>query len=297
MNSATPDTKRGLLNAAQPPHARERWQGGGCKEILINGRLAVMKGTEEGIGLPKAKVAALYEAAKIHNDMDCAHQIVELMWRNAVYEELRNRVFLSGKYPIIVSPHPSFDDEDVIDHDAPRRAGPRNALPFAYAARLRIMLGGLEDPQLVQGARVGRTKLPRFPKFLFQPHFVGDVATDRPYILVDDTVGLGGTLAALYGHIARNGGTVIGVAALAHSTGKNVPLALTEGTHAALYEKYGPAVCALWKEKVGHESFCLTEGEGRFLIEWAPGTDLHGNPESQLHALRDRLDQARNTFK
>ncbi len=210
MNGVEEPTKRELLIAARPPHAREPWAGDGCKEILINGRLAVMKGTEEGIRLPKSKVADIYAAAKLANNMDAAHQIVEMMWRNAVYEELFKRVILSGRRPIIASPHPSFDDEDLVDHDAARRAAPRNALPFAYAARLRIMLNGIEDTEIVQGARVGRTKLPRFPKFLFQPHFIGDVTGERPYIIVDDTVGLGGTLAAL--SVVRTFGADRGVA-------------------------------------------------------------------------------------
>lgn len=257
-----------------------------------------MKGTEEGTRLAKAKVAALYELAKTQNDMDAAFQIIDVMWRKASFDELVRRVVFAGRRPIIVSPHPAFDDDDAIDSDAPFRASPRNALPFALAAKLKIALNGIENSEIRQGARVGRTKLPRFPKFLFQPHFVGEVCIDRPYILVDDNLGLGGTLAALYSHIAKAGGTVIGVASLAHSTGRDVPLALTERTHSALYEKYGHEVSTLWKEKVGHEPTCLTEGEGGFLVEWESGVEgaEHCSGE-RLHALRARLDRARATFK
>jgi len=134
-----------------------------------------MKGTEEGARIAKTKAAALYEAAKTQNDMDAAFQIVDVMWRSAVFEELLKCVLLSGMRPIIVSPHPAFDDEDVIDCDAPFRASARNAIPFALAAKLRISLNGIENTDIKQGARVGRTKLPRFPRFLFQPHFVGEV--------------------------------------------------------------------------------------------------------------------------
>lgn len=257
-----------------------------------------MKGTEEGLRLAKSKVAALYERAKTQNDMDAAFQIIDVVWKKAAYEELVKRVILTGRRPIIVSPHPAFDDDDAIDADAPFRASPRNAIPFALAAKLRIALNGIENTEIKQGARVGRTKLPRFPKFLFQPHFVGEVTIDRPYILVDDNLGLGGTLAALYSHIVNHGGTVIGITALAHSTGRDVLLALTERTHSALYELYGHEVCSLWKEKVGHEPTCLTEGEGGFLVEWGSGAERadHSSGE-RLHALRTRLDHARATFK
>lgn len=296
MTGELPQTKRDLLVAARPPHVREPWPADGCGHVLVHGRLSVMKGTEEGSKLTKEKMAVRYEAAKIHNDMDAANEIVEAMWRAAVYEELLQRVISSGKRPIIISPHPAFDDDDAIDADAPNRFSPRNALPFAFAARLRAMLDGLDDDKIVQGARVGRTKLLRFPKFVFQPHFVGDVSVERPYIVVDDNVGLGGTLAALYGHIARNGGTVLGMASLAHSTGKNVPFALTGLTRSALYSEYGADVCALWKEEIGHEVSCLTEGEAGFLIDWQSGAAGLSAGE-KLHRLRARLAQARATFK
>lgn len=292
------ETKKQRLTAACPPHSRAEWEGDGCRVVFVHGRLSVMKGTEEGSRLSKSKVAALYERAKTENDMDAAYQIIDVIWRKSAFEELVKRVILTGRRPIIVSPHPAFDDDDAIDADAPFRASPLNAIPFALAAKLRIALNGIENSEIRQGARVGRTKLPRFPKFLFQPHFVGEVDPDRPYILVDDNLGLGGTLAALYSHIAKAGGTVIGVSALAHSTGRDVLLALTEGTHSALYEKYGREVSTLWKEKVGHEPTCLTEGEGGFLVEWESGAE---GPDfcagERLHALRARLDRAGATFK
>lgn len=298
MNCEATPTRRELLTAASPPHSRVGWAGEGCAQILVNDRLSILRGTEQGLRLKKAKMAALYERAKTENDMDAAHQIVEVMWHKPVYEDLLAKVLLSGVRPIIVSPHPAFDDDDVIDHDVPFRASPRNAIPFAYAAKLRIMLNGIENTEIKQGARVGRTKLNRFPKFLFQPHFVGEVDPERPYILVDDNVGLGGTMAALYSHIARHGGTVLGVATLAHSTGRNVPFALTEATLLGLYSKYGHEVCALWKEKVGHEAVCLTEGEAGFLLDWQSGAEGDGcSAEQKLHALRTRLDRARATFK
>lgn len=297
MSNGVPSRKQTLL-AASPPHSRAEWAGDGCHTVWVHDKLSVMKGTEEGPRITKAKAAALYQAAKTQNDMDAAYQIVDFMWRDAVFENLLSKVVLGGKRPIIVSPHPSFDDEDVIDCDAPFRVSARNAIPFALAAKLRISLNGLENVEIKQGARVGRTKLPRFPKFLFQPHFVGEVATDRPYILVDDNVGLGGTLASLYSHIANHGGTVIGVATLAHSTGRDVPLALTVQTRDALYETYGHEVTALWKEKVGHEPTCLTEGEGGFLVDWQSSPEDRKRPAGErLHALRTRLDRARATFK
>ena len=291
-------TRKELLVAAAPPHSRHPWVGDGCRAVLVHDKLSVMRGTEEGSRLAKSKVAALYQRAKTQNDMDAAHQLIDVLWRKSVMDELVKRVILTGRRPIIVSPHPAFDDDEAIDADAPFRPAPKNAIPFALAAKLRIELNGLPNSEIRQGARVGRTKLPRFPKFLFQPHFVGEVCTDRPYILADDNLGLGGTLAALYSHIAKHGGTVIGITALTHQSGRPVPLALTDCTQTKLYEKYGPEITNLWVEKIGHGPDCLTDGEGGFLVEWDSGSEGAGcSTVERLHALRARLDRARATFK
>lgn len=290
--------KKDLLKAAAPPHSRTDWRGPGCQAVLVHEKLSVMWGTEEGLRMPKAKVAALYKAAKTEFDMDAAFQVIDVCWRKACLEKLIAAVLLYGRKPIIVSPHPAFDDDEACDADAPFRPRPKNALPFALAAKLRASLDGIANDEIRQGARVGRTKLPNFPKFLFQPHFVGSVATDRPYILVDDNLGLGGTLASLHSHIANNGGTVIGITALSHTTGRDVPFALTESTLSSLHEKYGPGLGTLWKEKIGYEPNCLTEGEGRFLVTWDSGAEGPGfQPDERLLALRARLDRARATFR
>lgn len=282
--------------AASPPHSREAWGGDGCHEVLVHAHYAVLKGSQEGLRHPKSKMSAWYRAAKTQNDMDAAHELVEALWNQHAYDMIVERVIRSGARPIIISPHPSFDDDDCVDQDAGERHGPRNAIPFAFASRLKTMLNGFEDaPQILQGARVGRTKLPRFPRFLYQPHFVGDVLTDRPYIIADDTVSLGGTIAALYSHIVRHGGTVLAVSALSHISGKNVPLALTDGTTSGLKERFGAELDATWKETVGHGLDCLTEGEGRFILEWEAGD--RGDPDHMLQRLRARIDRARATFQ
>lgn len=276
-------------------HPRSPWPPRGCEVVLVHGRLDVLQGTSQGLGADKKKVAAAYARAKAMNDMEAAFDLVDMLYSDPIEDQLVDRIMAGGKVPIFLSPHPSFDDEHTIDFDAPIRTGPRNALPFAYAARLQVSLGGEVDTDIVQAARVGRSKLNRFQRFLWQPNFVGDVRTDRPYIIVDDAFAIGGTLAALAGHIMAGGGTLIAATALAHPSGQSVPFALTDRTLRLLQSEYGAGFDSFWKEAIGHEATCLTEVEGAFLVQWAQDQLAgHRAGNQKLLALRDRLLKARD---
>lgn len=282
----------------QPPHPREAWNPPACSTALIHTKLSILHGTEDGGFAKPTDVSRLYEAAKTEADYDSATQLIDLIWRTPVETELVKLVTEGGIRPIIAFPHPGFDDDDAIDHDAGKRQTSRNALPFAYAARLQILLNGFENKSIVQASRVGRTKLTRFPRFLFQPSFTGNVITDRPYILVDDTLTLGGTLATMRSYIVRNGGTVIAVSALAHSRGRNIAFAQTQITNSSLLGLYGPGLVDFWEGEIGHDPTRLTEAEALFLCEWASGEGGGSrDPDSILLKLRTRLNRARTTCR
>ncbi|MFT8484073.1 MAG: phosphoribosyltransferase [Gluconobacter cerinus] len=283
-----------FLENFRPPHPREAWNPPVCATALIHTKLGVLTGKEDGGSSKQSAVSKLYEAAKLNADFDAATKLIDIVWRNVVLDELVSLVLSGGVRPIIAFPHPGFDDDDAIDHDAGSRVSSKNAIPFAYAARLRIALNGLENTSIKQASRVGRTKLHRFPRFLYQPSFVGAVDTDRPYILVDDTLTLGGTLAVMRSHIVRNGGTVIAVSALAHSLGQNIAFAQRQVTHNSLLELYGSELVDFWRGEIGHEPIRLTDAEARFLCEWAAAVpERTRGSAALLLALRTRLDRAR----
>lgn len=275
-------------------HERCGWPEKGCECVLVHGKLEVLKGEREGLGQKKEKIQALYTAAKTQNDMEAAFELVDLIYNDEVEDKLIDSFFDGGVAPIFVLPHPAFVIERNLTPEVDPSAGPTNALPFAYAARLREMIGGEVDSDIVQAARVGRTTLNRFQRFLWQPQFVGDVRLDRPYVLVDDAVTIGGTVAALCSHIVRAGGTVAAVTALAHKSGQHQPLALTYRTRQMLDTVYTAGIEHLWKEAIGHEIDCLTEPEGAFLLDWANERHGSGDGHSRLLALRARLLKARD---
>lgn len=272
------------------PHLRAPWGDPGSVNALVHAKLEDVKGTKD------LNDIFLYTAAKTENDIARAFDVVDRWYSDAVEDSLVDLIVAAGIRPIIAFPHPAFNDEDGVDRDAAHRWSASNALPFALAETLVRRIGGEKDLDIVQSARVGRTILKRMPRFLFQPSFEGPVSKDLPYVLIDDTYTLGGTLAALRSYIIQQGGSVVGIMALAHSTGQNQKFALTDHTSQALYRAYGPDFNDFWKEAIGHEYVCLTEGEGTFLAHWA-AQNCRGlrDPDARLHALRARLNKARAT--
>lgn len=275
-------------------HPRERLPVPACEHVIVHGSLAVLKGEKEGLRLKKGEAAKAYQAAKFSNDMSAAMDLVDMVWDETKEEALIDRLMDTGLRPIYVLPHPAFDDEDAIDGSAGMRDGPVNALPFAHAARLAEAIGGEIDEKITQKARVGRTKLNRFQRFLWQPSFVGDISTERPYVLVDDAFTLGGTLASLGSYILAGGGTIACATALAHSKAKDVPFALTQDTFYRLNTDYGPDIDRFWKDAIGHEASKLTDAEGSFLVDWRRIEQPKHDGVEGLQLLRNRLLKVRD---
>lgn len=100
-----------------------------------------------------------------------------------------------------------------------------------------------------------------------QATFSGDVEPGRCYVLVDDFIGQGGTLANLRGHIESNAGAVIGATVL---TGKpfSAKIALdTEMLH--LLRSTQASLEPWWKERFGFGFDCRTQSEARYLAKSA----------------------------
>ena len=87
---------------------------------------------------------------------------------------------------------------------------------------------------------------------------------DRQYIVVDDFIGQGGTIANMCGHIRSQGAQVIAATVL---TGKpfSANLALTDETLMLLRDKH-VQLENWWLEYFGFDFSCLTESEARYLI-------------------------------
>ena len=155
-----------------------------------------------------------------------------------------------------------------------------NAIPAALAKLLGERLGIPFDTAVVQTNIVGHTGAGGYGRLARQAAFGGEVERGREYVMVDDFIGQGGTLANLRGWIEKQGGTVVGAVAL---TGKpySAKLNPSEGQLHELRRKHGPDFEKWWREHFGHAFDCLTQSEARYLAR-SPDADT----------IRDRLAAA-----
>lgn len=156
-----------------------------------------------------------------------------------------------------------------------------NAIPDAMAQVIGRDLGlRVASGEIVQTNKVGHTRARAFQRMVTPPAFAGPVERDANYVLVDDHVGLGGTLANLRGHVEAGGGTVIAMTALTESRdGRRI--SLRPETLAMLRERHGEALARLWRIQFGYGLDCLTEVEAQILCR-----------QPSVAAIEDFLAQA-----
>jgi hypothetical protein len=276
-------------------HLREPWLAADDTPIFVHCSLSELKGTSHSLRRQRHTLEAAYRAAKTEFDAGAALEIVERCVSDAVIDELASRVFHAGRVPRILFPHPAFDDEDSVGHQEPIRDLPTNAIPLAYARYLAHILGCEVEEGIVQAARVGRTKLSKWARFLWQPTFDGTVRRRQNYLLIDDVLTTGGTFAALRSFIIRNGGNITAVTALAHQSGRHQKFRVASGTLRSLNKLYGKEFEGFWAGAIGHGVECLTEAEGKILIQFARDLAQRSTGragEEPMQRLRAQLDQA-----
>ncbi len=159
---------------------------------------------------------------------------------------------LAAHKPILVSAH-AYEQNGV------------NAIPEVFADELAQRLNWDVDGGVVQVNVVSHTGADGFSRLARQAQFDGAIQLGREYVMVDDFIGMGGTLANLRGHIETHGGKVLAAVAL---TGKphSAKLRLTQNTLDELRCKHGTEIEHWWQERFGHAFDALTESEARYLV-------------------------------
>ena len=169
--------------------------------------------------------------------------------------------------PVLVSAH-AYEREGV------------NAIPAALARLLSERLRIPFHTAIVQTNVVGHTGASGYGRLARQAAFGGEVEKGREYMMVDDFIGQGGTLANLRGCIEKQDGRVIGAVGL---TGKPYSATLnpSEEQLDELRQRHGSDFEKWWREHFGHAFDCLTQSEARYLAR-SPDADT----------IRDRLAAA-----
>ncbi|HHA2651934.1 TPA: PLxRFG domain-containing protein [Stenotrophomonas maltophilia] len=159
-----------------------------------------------------------------------------------------------------------------------------NRIPRMAAEVLAQRLGLQVSEDIVQAAKVNRSAGDALHRLANQPPFTGKVDKGRDYVLVDDTLTQGGTLAQLKTHIEDNGGKVVLATAL---TGKDYSrkIALNSQSLADVRERFG-SIEPWWRDQFGYGFEGLTESEARTILTLDKG-------RLDADALRDRVAEGR----
>jgi hypothetical protein len=141
-----------------------------------------------------------------------------------------------------------------------------NAIPDALAYEIARRLNLDADTQNINQINiVSHTRANGFHRLANPARFDGAVEPGRPYVIVDDHVGLGGTIASLKGHIEGRNGLVIAATCLTESP-RSRHIALSAVTLDALRRTHGDELERYWRQQAGHGLDALTEPEAGYLL-------------------------------
>jgi hypothetical protein len=207
-----------------------------------------------------------YLVAKQEANLDAAFDLVnDILPDDQIYELRKN---LGDKKPIIAPVHAE-------------EAQGRNKIPVAFAAILAVRLSFSYTTNIVQINKPCRTSRGAYYRLSNYPRFDGHIEIDQDYLILDDTLTMGGTLASLRGYIESQGKKVIMATVLTgHQGAANI--SISAKMLRKLQEKHGNELELWWKEQFGFGIESLTQGEAGHLAK-APSLD----------AIRDRIAEAR----
>lgn len=188
-----------------------------------------------------------YSAAKI-GDPISADALVEDILATADMDAIRRMI--GDQRPRLLAVH------------ALESAG-MNAIPRVLAKRLSKDFGLALDSGISQLNRVTHTRADGYHRLANPAVFDGRLMESN-YLLIDDFVGQGGTLANLRGYVHHQGGTVAGAIALAGQQ-RLSKLRLGEETLHKLRSKHGDELEKWWLSTFGYGLDRLTESEAVYL--------------------------------
>jgi hypothetical protein len=140
----------------------------------------------------------------------------------------------------------------------------RNALPLAFAETIGLPVW----KKVIPISTLPRKKMMAIQRLLHKPVFAGSIQEGKEYIIVDDIITQGGTIAALREFVLARGGKVVAVTALAFSIGSH-HIAPTINILHYLFFKFGYTIYLL--QIIGIFRFFneMTHSQVKYLLKFS----------------------------
>ena len=222
------------MNDEMPKPERSAW--GDFPPVIRNGDIGELKNEPE------------YNQAKA-GDIVAAGELVNRLIKRETLEQIQTMI--GDRKPIIVA---------VVAEEAMGN----NAIPRATAQAIGRELGLSVDTSIRQINKVARTGKTIDHRLAFQPVFGGEVQQGKDYLIVDDTLAAGGTIASLKGYIENRGGKVVGAMAMT-ARESSLVLPVTQKMLDNIERRHGNLMNEFWQKEFGYGIDKLTNGEAGHL--------------------------------
>ena len=177
-----------------------------------------------------------------------------------------------------------FDQTTIFVAPHAKESTGDNAIPIVLSAYLAEHCSALLDDEIVQVSRVYHTGADAMQRLIAPAVFEGQVVPDGRYVLVDDVMTLGGTIADLASYIQEHGGRVVGVVTLVDAS-RSGSLVCRPKVLREIEERFGDEV----RQQFGIEPSALTAEEAGYLIGFRSAEEIRGRAAKAAEERRRRL--------
>lgn len=186
--------------------------------------------------------------------------------------------------PAIAEHWRRFGEDVIFVVPFAREASGDNAIPQVLANLCAVICGASADEDVVQVTRVYHTGADPMERLAMRPAFDGEVQAGRSYVLVDDVVSMGDTLAELAHYIQSQGGVVKDILVLVNA-GRNKSIHPAKSQQKLLKERYPHDI----KDIFGIEVDALTANEAGYLVGFRSADEIRNRLAKAKEEINRRL--------
>jgi hypothetical protein len=192
-----------------------------------------------------------YQKAKAGSFQSALNLVSDLAWHKLEKNSIRY-----GTHSIFVAPYARETTGD-------------NAIPQVMSEVFAFLYKAAADTELVQVTKVHHTGADPMQRLILRPEFEGPVQVGANYVLIDDVVNFGTTLAELAHYIQLNGGLVSDIAVLVNA-GRNKSLSPDRTTLKILKERFANEIIEIF----GINIDALTANEAQYLVGFRTSDEI-----------------------